>query len=127
MQALIRIDKWLWAARFYKTRNMATEAVEGGRVHVNKQRVKPSYRVKIDDCISINKAGQRQDVVVMDVSDKRTAAKIAQTLYSETKESRERRDLDRMQRKILNQGLPQFDARPDKHARRKIRSMKGKS
>jgi ribosome-associated heat shock protein Hsp15 len=127
MQALIRIDKWLWAARFYKTRSMATEAVEGGRVHVNKQRVKPSYRVKIDDRVSINKAGQRQDVIVLEVSDKRTAAKIAQTLYSETEESRERRDLDRLQRKIFNQGLPQFDARPDKHARRKILSMKGKS
>ena len=126
MPALIRIDKWLWAARFYKTRSMATEAVDGGRVHVNKQRVKPSYRVKIDDCVSINKTGQRQDVIVLAVSDKRAAAKIAQTLYSETEDSLERRNMDQLQRKILNQGLPQFDARPDKHARRKIRSMKGK-
>jgi ribosome-associated heat shock protein Hsp15 len=126
MQALIRIDKWLWAARFYKTRSMATEAVDGGRVHVNKQRVKPSYRVKLDDLVSINKSGQRQDVIVVAVSDKRATAKVAQTLYRETDESLERRNLDRLQRKILNQGLPQFDVRPDKHARRKIRSMKGK-
>ena len=126
MQVLIRIDKWLWAARFYKTRSMATEAVDGGRVHVNKQRVKPSYRVKLDDLVSINKSGQRQDVIVVAASDKRAAAKIAQTLYRETDESLERRNMDRLQRKIVNQGLPQFDARPDKHARRKIRSMKGK-
>lgn len=127
MQAQVRIDKWLWAARFYKTRSLATDAVEGGRVHVNSQRVKPSYRVKIDDCISIKKSNQRQDVIVLALSDKRTAASIAQTLYCETDASIEQRELDRVQRKILNQSLPQYDSKPNKHARRKIRNLKGKA
>ncbi|OUV62329.1 MAG: hypothetical protein CBC79_05780 [Gammaproteobacteria bacterium TMED119] len=127
MQAQVRIDKWLWAARFYKTRSLATEAVEGGRVHVNSQRVKPSYRVKMDDCISVKKSSQRQDVRVLAITDKRAAASIAQTLYRETQASVERRELARVQRKILNQALPQHDSKPDKHARRRIRSMKGKA
>ena len=127
MQAQVRIDKWLWAARFYKTRSFATEAVEGGRVHVNSQRVKPSYRVKMDDCISVKKSSQRQDVRVLAITDKRAAASIAQTLYRETQASVERRELARVQRKILNQALPQHDSKPDKHARRRIRSMKGKA
>ena len=127
MQAQVRIDKWLWAARFYKTRSLATEAVEGGRVHVNSQRVKPSYRVKMDDCISVKKSSQRQDVRVLAITDKRAAASIAETLYRETQASVERRELARVQRKILNQALPQHDSKPDKHARRRIRSMKGKA
>lgn len=127
MQAQVRIDKWLWAARFYKTRSLATEAVEGGRVHVKSQRVKPSYRVKMDDCISVKKSSQRQDVRVLAITDKRAAASIAQTLYRETQASVERRELARVQRKILNQALPQHDSKPDKHARRRIRSMKGKA
>ena len=127
MQAQVRIDKWLWAARFYKTRSLATEAVEGGRVHVNSQHVKPSYRVKMDDCISVKKSSQRQDVRVLAITDKRAAASIAQTLYRETQASVERRELARVQRKILNQALPQHDSKPDKHARRRIRSMKGKA
>lgn len=127
MQAQVRIDKWLWAARFYKTRSLATDAVEGGRVHVNSQRVKPSYRVKMDDCISVKKSSQRQDVRVLAITDKRAAASIAQTLYRETQASVERRELARVQRKILNQALPQHDSKPDKHARRRIRSMKGKA
>lgn len=127
MQAQVRIDKWLWAARFYKTRSLATVAVEGGRVHVNSQRVKPSYRVKMDDCISVKKSSQRQDVRVLAITDKRAAASIAQTLYRETQASVERRELARVQRKILNQALPQHDSKPDKHARRRIRSMKGKA
>lgn len=127
MQAQVRIDKWLWAARFYKTRSLATDAVEGGRVHVNSQRVKPSYRVKMDDCISVKKSSQRQDVRVLAITDKRAAASIAETLYRETQASVERRELARVQRKILNQALPQHDSKPDKHARRRIRSMKGKA
>ena len=127
MQAQVRIDKWLWAARFYKTRSLATEAVEGGRVHVNSQRVKPSCRGEMADCISVKKSSQRQDVRVLAITDKRAAASIAQTLYRETQASVECRELARVQRKILNQALPQHDSKPDKHARRRIRSMKGKA
>ena len=127
MQVQVRIDNWLWAARFYKTRSLATEAVDGGRVHVNSQRVKPSYRVKIDDCISVKRSSLRQDVIVQAISDKRAAASIAQTLYCETEASLKQREINRVQRKILNQSLPRHDSKPDKHARRRLRSMKGKA
>ena len=127
MSDLVRIDKWLWAARFYKTRSMASNAVEGGKVHVNQQRIKPSYRIKVDDKLMISRPMYRQEVIVLGIASQRRSAKEAQVLYQETQESVERRDANAMQRKILNQGLPRSVKKPGKHERQKIRQMLGKS
>jgi len=127
MDEVIRIDKWLWAARFYKTRSIATKAVEGGRVHVNGQRVKSSYRVKIDDTLLITRPDFRQEIIVSDVSGARKSATEAQKLYSESQESVAQRELSAAQRKILNQGMPRTFTKPNKHERQKIRALLGKS
>ncbi len=118
----VRIDKWLWAARFYKTRGLATEAVAGGRVHVGGQRVKPARDVRIDDVIEITRSGHSPlTVVVRDLADKRGSATVAQGLYVETPESVELRERDRLMRKMAppppGAGL---GARPTKRDRRRF-------
>lgn len=127
MKELIRIDKWLWAARLYKARSMATAAVEGGRVHMNAKRVKPSYRVKIDDVLLLSTPQLKQEVVVCGIASQRRSASEAQSLYRESEESVAQRKLAATQRKILNQGIPRVFKKPNKHERRKIREMIGKS
>jgi ribosomal 50S subunit-recycling heat shock protein len=84
----VRIDKWLWAARFFKTRGAATEAVLGGRVHVNGERVKPSKEVRAGDVVEMTKRGVRWTVSIQDVADRRGPAAVAAQLYEETPESR---------------------------------------
>ena len=97
----VRIDKWLWAARFYKTRGLATDAVAGGRVRVGGQRVKPARDVRIDDVIEVSRSGHSPlTVVVRDLADKRGSATVAQGLYVETPESVELRERDRLMRKM---------------------------
>ncbi len=127
MEALVRIDKWLWAARFYKTRSMAATAVEGGKVHVNAKRIKPSYRVKVDDVVVMTKPQYKIEVIVLKLHDQRRSAKEAQELYSESDESVAQRELTATQRKIMNQGIPRMKKKPGKHERRKIREMIGKT
>lgn len=127
MEVLVRIDKWLWAARFYKTRSMATIAVEGGKVHVNAKRIKPSYRVKVDDVVVMTKPQYKIEVIVLKLHDQRRSAKEAQELYSESDESVAQRELTATQRKIMNQGIPRMKKKPGKHERRKIREMIGKT
>jgi ribosome-associated heat shock protein Hsp15 len=126
MQELIRIDKWLWVARFYKTRRLAANAVEGGRVHVNGKRTKPSYRTKENDVVLVTKADYKQEVVVCGVASQRRSASEAQLLYQESEASIAQRELAATQRKILNQGLPRTFKKPNKHERQKIREMLGK-
>lgn len=117
----VRLDKWLWAARFFKTRSLATEAVKGGRVHVNGQRIKPGKTAEIGQRISINKAAQRFEVVVLAVSDKRGSFSIAQTLYQETAESLAKREEETLLRKLANQSIAtQEKGRPTKRNRRQI-------
>lgn len=126
MQELVRIDKWLWAARFYKTRSLATAAVDGGHVQVNNHRVKASYRAKLEDVVLIRKAGAKQEVVVKGMNDRRGSATQAQQLYSETEESIVQRALFLAQRKLLNQSMPRSASKPNKHDRKKIRKVIGK-
>ena len=112
----VRLDKWLWAARFFKTRSLAVEAIEGGRVSVNDDRAKPAKTVKPGDAISIRKPPFEFAVVVKDVSDKRGSAPIAATLYEETEDSRARRTVIAAEMKALPQ--PRFKGRPTKKTRR---------
>lgn len=123
----LRVDKWLWAARFFKTRAVATKAVDGGKVHVNGQRVKSSRPIQIGDRLEITR-GQMQSVVEISIlSEKRGPAKEAQTLYQETAESIDQRELKSQQRKLLSASMPHSQGKPDKHQRREIRKVSGKS
>lgn len=121
----VRLDKWLWAARFFKTRALAQEAITGGKVHVNGERVKPSRHVEIGDQLAITKGEQRFTIVVQDRSDRRGPAKTAETLYSETAESRKAREEAAAMRKLLRQSAPHPDRKPDKKQRRHIIRFKG--
>ena len=122
----IRLDKWLWAARFFKTRTVAANAVNGGKVHVNQQRVKSSRPIQVGDRLEITR-GQAQSVVdIIALSDERGPAKVAQTLYKETLESIELREIKSQQRKLLNASMPRSQGKPDKHQRREIRKASGK-
>ena len=121
----VRLDKWLWAARFYKTRSLATEAIKGGKVHLNGQRVKPSHNVEIGHSIRIKKESIEQTVIIKALSGKRGPAKIAQTLYEETQESIEQREKQTAERKAQSAGMPQYATRrPNKKDRRKIIQFK---
>lgn len=124
-QEAVRLDKWLWAARFYKTRSLATEAIKGGKVHLNDQRVKPSHHVEIGHKVRIKKESVEQTVIIKALSAKRGPAKIAQTLYEETQESIEQREKQLQERKAIMAGMPQFQSRrPNKKERRKIIQFK---
>ncbi|MCU7939888.1 MAG: ribosome-associated heat shock protein Hsp15 [gamma proteobacterium symbiont of Bathyaustriella thionipta] len=117
----IRLDKWLWAARFYKTRSLATEAIKGGKVHLNGQRVKPSHHVEVNHKVRIKKDAIEQTVIIKALSDKRGPASIAQTLYEETQDSIALREKTTQERKAMFAGMPQHTVRrPSKKDRRKI-------
>ena len=120
--ARVRIDKWLWAARFHKTRALASEAVQGGRVHVTGQRVKPARDVRLDDVVEITRPGHSPlTVLVRGISDKRGSATLAQELYVETDESIALRERDRMMRKMAPEPPgAHLGARPTKKDRRKF-------
>ena len=118
-----RIDKWLWAARFFKTRSLASDAVECGKVLVNEARVKPAKAVAVGDRLDI-RIGQVQFVVdVLALSNKRGSAPEAQKLYRETDESRQRRETIAAQIKALPQPF-HFKGRPTKRDRREIERLK---
>lgn len=121
-QHRVRLDKWLWAARFFKTRALATEAVQGGRVHLNGQRAKPSKDVRLGDELVITRPGAAPVTLhVRAVSDRRGPASEAQQLYEETAESTEAREQDRLMRKMAPPP-PGADlgARPTKRDRRRL-------
>lgn len=123
----VRLDKWLWAARFYKTRSLATEAIRGGKVHLNGQRVKPSHHAEIGFSVRIKKDSIEQTVIIKALSAKRGPAKVAQTLYEETRESMELREKQTRERKAMYAGMPQHaQKRPTKKERRKIIQFKQK-
>ena len=112
----MRLDKWLWAARFFKTRTLAVEAITGGRVCVNDDRAKPAKEIKAGDKLAIRRPPFEHVVVVKALSDKRGPAAIAATLFEETEESRARRAVLAAEMKSLPQ--PRFKGRPTKKTRR---------
>jgi ribosome-associated heat shock protein Hsp15 len=117
----VRIDKWLWAARFFKTRSAATDAVAGGHVHVGGMRVKPSRELRVGETVEVTQGRQRRTVVVAELGERRGPASVAATLYEETPESLEAREELRLERKLTQ---PIFGARPTKLERRRLEALR---
>lgn len=116
----VRLDKWLWAARFFKTRALAAEAVSGGHVHVNEQRVKPARAVREGDEVSVTKGPFEFRVTVTALSARRGPAAQAQTLYEEHADSIAARAAVAEQRRVAAAAMPAPSHRPDKRQRRRI-------
>lgn len=120
----IRLDKWLWAARFYKTRAAAREMIEGGKVHYNGQRSKPSKLVEVAAELTLRQGNDERTVVIQALSDKRGPATEAQQLYRETEQSIEKREKVALARKMNALSMPHPDRRPDKKERRDLMKFK---
>ena len=119
----MRIDKWLWAARFFKTRTLAKTAIEGGKVQLAGQRVKVSREVTVGDVLRIRQGWDERDVVVKAVSEQRRGAPIAQTLYEETTESIARRERAAEARKAAG-AMARPTQRPGKHERKALERLR---
>lgn len=118
----VRIDKWLWAARFYKTRSLAATAVNGGKVHLNGMRVKPARTVRRGDVLHIQRDPYESEITILRLADKRGPAKAAQTLYEESEESiRRRSELAEIRYYERSSSAP--ERRPDKRGRRRLRNL----
>lgn len=124
MNTYIRLDKWLWAARFFKTRSIASDTISGGKVHLNGERVKPSRKVCVRDELEIRQGTVVKTVTVMALSDKRGPATVAATLYTESEESIALREASAEQRRLLAAAHPQQELRPNKKQRRQIHRFK---
>ena len=118
----LRLDKWLWHARFFKSRAQATDAVAGGLVHVNDERVKPSRDIKIGDRLYITRSDNRMEVTVTGIPLRRGPASEAQKYYEELAESRKQREQRREQARFAP---PAPMGRPNKHDRKALRGLKG--
>ena len=120
----VRLDKWLWAARFYKTRALAREMIDGGKVHYNGQRSKPSKLVELNATLTLRQGNDERTVVVADISAQRRPASEAQQLYRETDASIEKREKMAQARKMNALTMPHPDRRPDKKERRDLMKFK---
>ena len=118
--AKLRLDKWLWAARFFKTRSLAKAAIEGGKVHLGGQRVKVSKEISVGDTLQIRQGWDERIVVVQELSDQRRGAPEAQQLYRETEESLSRRAAEAEARKAAVGMIERPAHRPTKQQRRQI-------
>jgi ribosome-associated heat shock protein Hsp15 len=121
-----RIDKWLWAARFYKTRALAAEAIEGGKVQVNGDRVKRAKPLQVGDEVRIRQGPYEQQIIVRTLSDRRGPAAQAATLYEEKPESRSARETLALQLKNIHSAFLPERGRPTKKDRREINKLKGR-
>jgi ribosome-associated heat shock protein Hsp15 len=121
---LVRIDKWLWAARFFKTRSLATDAVLAGHVQVNGTRVKPSKDVRVGDDVELRIGTFTWSVAVTGLSDKRGPAAVARTLYAETPESMKAREEQALQRKLARPLGAELGERPTKQDRRRLDALR---
>ena len=120
MSDITRIDKWLWAARFFKTRSQASAAVEGGKIHVNGQRVKPAKDVRAGDEVDIHVGQSRWTVIVRAIGERRGPAAEAQQLYEETADSVTRREREREARRLKVEPSLGLHGRPTKRDRRRL-------
>ncbi len=122
----VRLDKWLWAARFYKTRKLATDAINGGKVHVNGQRTKPGKEVKVGVEVTINKSGYSWHITIATTTGQRRSTKDAVLLYQETQESlalrQQKIQLERDNKELFN--FTGIDHKPNKKERRLIHRFK---
>ncbi len=125
--ANIRLDKWLWAARFFKTRALARTMIENGKVKYNGQRCKPSRNVELDALLTITQGHDAKEVQVLKLSDQRRGAPEAQLLYSETQESLNKRTKEAELRKLQHSLNPHPDSKPDKKQRRQLIQVKQKN
>jgi ribosome-associated heat shock protein Hsp15 len=116
----VRIDKWLWAARFYRTRSLGAAAVEAGQVRVNGERVKPARQLRMGERVTVRKAGLQWEVEVTGTADRRGAASEAARLYRETESSRAARETEAARRRSAAASHPTLDGRPTKRDRRKL-------
>ncbi|CAM3231330.1 Heat shock protein 15 [Klebsiella spallanzanii] len=122
--AAVRLDKWLWAARIYKTRALAREMIEGGKVHYNGQRSKPGKIVELNATLMLRQGNDERTIVVKGITEQRRPASEAVALYDETAESIEKREKMALARKMNALTMPHPDRRPDKKERRDLMRFK---
>jgi len=120
----IRLDKWLWAARFYKTRSIARQMIEGGKVDYNGTKAKPSRTIEVGALVKVLQGNVRKEVVILKLSDVRGPATVAQTLYEETEQSIKIREKQIEQIKINALLAPHPDEKPNKKERRELINLK---
>lgn len=123
---MVRIDKWLWAARFFKTRSLAKKHIEQGKIKVNGQRCKPARTIEVGDQVSIKKGQTQWLVDVLELSEQRGPAKVAQNLYQETQASQKAREDKQLLNKLEYHSTPKPEGRPSKKDRREIQKLKKK-
>ncbi len=121
----VRLDKWLWAARFFKTRALAAEAIDGGKVDVNGDRAKRAKQVQRGDEVRLRQGPVEWIVIVQDVSERRGSAEIARALYQETDEGRRKREIVTEQLRSMPTAFSYGDSKPGKRDRRALRRLKG--
>ena len=120
MERQVRIDKWLWAARFFKTRGQARAAITGGKVHLNGARVKPGRVLKPGDCLRVQRGPEEFALTVVEITDRRGPPAEARKLWSEDEDSRLRREAQAEQRALQRAARAGRERRPDKRERRRI-------
>lgn len=121
--SVVRLDVWLWAARFFKTRALAKQAVETGKVEIGGQRAKPARAVRAGDLLRVVRGDQTFEILVLKLSDNRGPASMAQTLYEESEASRDAREARSAELRAERAGYRAPESRPDKRARRLIRAL----
>jgi len=121
----VRVDKWLWAARFFKTRALASKACDLGRIHSNSVQAKPAREVRVGDMLTVRNEGGEFQIEVLLLSEMRGPAVVAQTLYRETEASKEARLKAAAERKAMQEFAPLPEHRPTKRDRRRIIQFRG--
>jgi len=122
----LRIDKWLWVTRFYKTRSLAAQAINAGHVRLNAKRTKSSKIVVIGDIVLVKKNNLEYNIIVKGILPTRVSATIAGTLYEETEQSKLVRENAIKDKRFFNAGYKSSDGRPNKHDRREIQKLTGR-
>ena len=123
----LRVDRWLWCTRHFKSRTIAAEAVAGGKVHVNGQRVKPAHTVRVGDKLAISRQGYTFECEILKLPRNRGSAPIAQSCYAETEAARAAREKFAEQSRLVSAfAQPRSLERPDKHGRRELRRLRGR-